>query len=144
MGGGGASSWLSRELNPNRQDLVAPFSVGARDDGLVAGALPHERLPERREVRDHVLAEVVVPLAQDPVRLALAARSVLDRNLGSRPDDPGPHDGGVADLRTIPLLLEFDEPRREAPLLVLRRLVLGVLAEVAMGARGLDRLRDRR
>src|ERR1035437_9994140 len=121
---------------PDRDDAGAPGSALSLDRDLFSDLLAEQSPPDRRvrgdatDARDldrHLLA--VVPLQLDP------------RADG---DDPARRSCNLVDpLRVLEPRAENRDPPLEQSLLVLRRVVLEVLGEVAVAARDRDRLDDR-
>jgi putative YhbY family RNA-binding protein len=161
---GARSRWRSARRNPRRdcagrerrrpspRPSRAPSNVPdvhylellhpARSPNLgdVARGLPDERLGDRRRVGDLRELEVGLVLAHDLVGDGLLARGV--DQLHRRAEHHAVvvvEQLRVDDLRVGELRLELDDAALDEALALARRLVLGVLGDVALGARLGDR-----
>src|SRR5665213_2755690 len=129
-------------MNRNElRDLELARAAWRDDLHRVARLFVEERAADRRRGRDEPLRRVRV-FRHDQLKDERPARFLDDV-------DGGPETGAIArnafdvdqrDLRHA--LLEHADPRLDEALPLLRRLVLGVLAQVAQLARALDLLRQ--
>ena len=105
--------------------------------------LADQRARDRRADRDHALLEVGLVVADDLVGDLGAAVLVLEVD-GRAEDDAavGVERRRVDDLRRGELALDLEDAALDEALLLLGRLVLGVLRQVAVRARLGDRLDD--
>src|SRR3569623_3421612 len=125
------------------RDEVISVARGHRDLDLVVDLAADQRAAERRIVRDAPALGV---------RLGLADDLVLDRLLVLVEQGAGraEHDlvarqlGRVDDQRAAQFVLDIGDRRLDLALALFRRVILGVLRQVAMRARFLDRIDDLR
>src|SRR3954463_13015363 len=112
-----------RRCSSDREDARAPGTAGRLDRDLVAGLVAHERATDRRVGRD----------TADARDLDLHALSLLVLDLDARADAHGvSRDGGLVDDDSpVQPVTEHRDAALEQALLVLRRVVLEVLREVA-------------
>src|SRR5580765_2131774 len=128
---------------PDRDDFVVAHAAGRLHLGHVAGRLADQRPRDRRADRDQAVFQIGLVVADDLVGHRDAAVFVF------QVDRRGEHDAAlgvqrprVDDLRGRELALDLEDAAFDEALLVLRRLVLGVLRQVALRARLGDGLDD--
>src|SRR5579875_1435024 len=121
-------------------DLELPRPPRRRRLDDVALLVPHDRLADRRLVRELHLGRVRLGRADDVVLDRLVRGHVLEAHLGSYRDLARADLLLRHDARVLQPFLERRDPRLEVGLVVLRRVVLGVLGDVAELARGADPL----
>src|SRR5436305_6847572 len=128
---------------PHFDDLVALEAARRLHVGHVAGFLADQRPSDRRADRDQALLEVRFVVSDDLVGdlrtagLFLELDGGAEHHLAARVQR-----GRVDDLRSGELAFDLADSAFDEALLVLGGLVLGVLREVALGARLRDRLDD--
>src|SRR5882672_5214606 len=134
---GGQTRW--ELLVPDFQDLVLPHPSRGLHLDLVARVLADDGPRDRRADGDFPLLDVGLVVADDLVGHGLA---VLLFQLDGRAEHAAPfgvEQLRVDDLRVAELGLDLLDPALDEALALLRGVVLGVLREIAVGAR----LRDR-
>ena len=138
------ASSKSPSAESDRDDLVGFGAARGRDLDAVADALADERTRQRRGHREPAVADVGLVLADDLKGLLLVGLLVRERDGRAELDHRARQLGDVDDLGAGDLVLELDDPALDEALPFARRVVFGVLREIAVLARFGDGADDRR
>ena len=131
------------QMNSILADLVIAVARRGRDLDLLALLAADERAAERRIVADPPHLRVRFGLADELV-LHLLLVLVDQRDGRAEHDLVARQRGRIDHHRSAEAVLEVGDHRLDLALALLRRMIFGVLAEIAVRARFLDRLDDRR
>src|SRR5688572_343738 len=129
-----------RDFKPlDLRDLVLALALGALHGHRIADLLADHGARDRRTDRDPSPLDVGLVLADDRVGLGLSAIGVLDGHGGAEFDPRTRQFGWIDHLGERELGFQLADLGLDQALLFLGSAVVGVLGQIAMAARDLDR-----
>src|SRR6266568_9138538 len=146
-GGPAAWGWCRlgpRALEADLDDLVGLGTARRRHLDALADLLADQRAGERRGYRQATGADIGLVLADDLEGLLLIGLLVGERHCRAELDHRAGQFRDVDDLGARDLVLQFHDAAFDEALAFARRMVLGVLREIAVIARLGNRSDDRR